>query len=167
MPGGEAVAIAVRSVEPAPSDRQAGAEWREERDVEAGVGGVKKGESEKLCRICHLGSCVGGSEASELIQLGCACKGELGSAHRPCAEAWFRVKGNRSCEICGVNAKNINGEEDISFMERWHERRTLRRGGDATSETSRWWGNRRFCNFLIVCLVIAFVLPWFFHVRVL
>lgn len=48
---------------------------------------------EKVCRICHLSSeqC----EGSDLIQLGCGCKGELGAAHRHCAEAWFMVKGDR------------------------------------------------------------------------
>lgn len=48
----------------------------------------------EFCRICHL-SPGGGYEGSELIQLGCGCKGELGIAHRYCAEAWFRIKGSR------------------------------------------------------------------------
>nr|ACG30423.1 hypothetical protein [Zea mays] len=49
------------------------------------------------CRICHLGpeddeSAVPGSE---VMLLGCGCKDELGAAHRQCAEAWFRIKGDR------------------------------------------------------------------------
>lgn len=55
-------------------------------------GGDREGDSE--CRICQLSSSSGG-EGSELILLGCGCKGELGVAHRNCAEAWFSVKGNR------------------------------------------------------------------------
>jgi hypothetical protein len=49
------------------------------------------------CRICHLGPEDGVSAApgSEVIRLGCGCKDELGAAHRQCAEAWFRIKGDR------------------------------------------------------------------------
>lgn len=49
------------------------------------------------CRICHLGAEGDGAEApaSEVIRLGCGCKDELGAAHRQCAEAWFRIKGDR------------------------------------------------------------------------
>lgn len=53
-------------------------------------------EAEKMCRICHL-SPDGAEDVLELIQLGCGCKGELGIAHRHCAEAWFKLKGNRYC----------------------------------------------------------------------
>lgn len=52
--------------------------------------GGKDPESERTCRICHLRS-----EGSELFELGCGCKGDLGIAHRHCAETWFMVKGNR------------------------------------------------------------------------
>lgn len=64
-------------------------------------GGVSKGgekwEGEKVCRICHLEPDLelGDTELNQLIQLGCGCKGELGVAHRQCAEAWFRLKGDR------------------------------------------------------------------------
>jgi len=50
------------------------------------------------CRICQLGPEDGGGSAapgSEVIRLGCCCKDELGAAHRQCAEAWFRIKGDR------------------------------------------------------------------------
>ncbi|KAG1330223.1 putative E3 ubiquitin-protein ligase MARCH11 [Cocos nucifera] len=64
-------------------------------DVSAGGGGGWNAEVEKVCRICHLSADREDLEGSELIQIGCGCKGELGMAHRRCAEAWFRVKGNR------------------------------------------------------------------------
>lgn len=53
------------------------------------------------CRICHLsleagdGSAAAPAPGSEVIRLGCGCKDELGAAHRHCAEAWFRIKGDR------------------------------------------------------------------------
>ncbi|CAD6229987.1 unnamed protein product [Miscanthus lutarioriparius] len=49
------------------------------------------------CRICHLGPEDGepAVPGSEVIRLGCGCKDELGAAHRQCAEAWFRIKGDR------------------------------------------------------------------------
>ena len=62
-------------------------------------------EGERICRICHLTSgqslnattvgTVESATSEDLIQLGCACKDELGIAHGHCAEAWFKLKGNR------------------------------------------------------------------------
>ena len=57
-------------------------------------------EGERVCRICHLSSdkSVETSTAineRDLIPIGCGCKGELGIAHSHCAEAWFKLKGNR------------------------------------------------------------------------
>nr|DAD21268.1 TPA_asm: hypothetical protein HUJ06_022731 [Nelumbo nucifera] len=54
-------------------------------------------EGEKACRICHLSSVSDypSEVPSDLITLGCGCKGELGIAHRHCAEAWFKLRGNR------------------------------------------------------------------------
>lgn len=68
--------------------------------------GVAEGcQEEPVCRICHLSSEQspeadmkengGNVTASKLIQLGCKCKDELGIAHSLCAEAWFKLKGNR------------------------------------------------------------------------
>lgn len=55
---------------------------------------VSNSESEEACRICHVSSGCTGS-ASELIELRCGCKNGLGVVHKHCAEAWFRIKGNR------------------------------------------------------------------------
>lgn len=63
-------------------------------------------DDEMICRICHLASgqpleatAVGtpniADKSTGLIMLGCACKDELGIAHSHCAEAWFKIKGNR------------------------------------------------------------------------
>ncbi|KAL6198287.1 hypothetical protein ACLB2K_028079 [Fragaria x ananassa] len=89
-------------------------------------------EGESVCRICHLSSDQSPDRKTEssscsvsmdLIHLGCGCKDELGVAHAHCAEAWFKLKGNRMCEICGENAKNVTGLGDNRFLEEWNERR--------------------------------------------
>ena len=65
-----------------------------------GKGFNEEWNGERVCRICHLASdqasgAKTGTSTSELIQLGCDCKDELGIAHTHCAEAWFKLKGNR------------------------------------------------------------------------
>ncbi|KAI4298159.1 hypothetical protein L6164_031751 [Bauhinia variegata] len=132
-------------------------------------------DGERICRICHLASgqssdatfvrATNDALNSELIQLGCACKDELGIAHSHCAEAWFKLKGNRFCEICGETAKNVTGVVDNGFMEEWNERRFLDSGIGSSGMFRRCWRGQPFCNFLMACLVIAFVLPWFFRVN--
>ncbi|KAJ6333385.1 hypothetical protein OIU77_009287 [Salix suchowensis] len=95
----------------------------------AGGGGLKDNcDGEKVCRICHLTSeglleptdttTTATTTSMDLIQLGCRCKHDLGFAHLYCAEAWFKLKGNRICEICGVTAVNITGIRDNRFLER-------------------------------------------------
>ncbi|KAJ9136017.1 hypothetical protein P3X46_033133 [Hevea brasiliensis] len=139
----------------------------------AGGGGdsLKDWDGERVCRICHLSS-EGLQETSEttssmgLIQLGCGCKDELGIAHAYCAEAWFKLKGNRMCEICGEIAKNITGVGDNRFMEEWNQRRFIGSSGSSSDRGRGCWRGQPFCNFLMACLVIAFVLPWFFRVNI-
>ncbi|PNT72772.1 uncharacterized protein LOC100837984 isoform X1 [Brachypodium distachyon] len=113
-------------------------------DVDASAHGV-------ACRICHL-SPEGGDEpaaaaagGSEVIRLGCGCKEELGAAHRQCAEAWFRIKGDRRCEICGSDAKNITGLEVKKFMEEWHGRRMANTTTTVERE-STCWRRQPFCK---------------------
>lgn len=126
--------------------------------------------NQRVCRICHLSAKESGMTMStaELVELGCGCKGELGVAHRQCAEAWFRVKGNRLCEICGEAARNVSGVCDQRFMEEWNEGRRIDGGnGNSTADGSRrrCLQGQPFCNLLMACLVIAFILPWFFRVN--
>ncbi|XP_011098376.1 E3 ubiquitin-protein ligase MARCH3-like [Sesamum indicum] len=123
-------------------------------DVSRNSGNSK--EAEKVCRICHL------SEDSELVLLGCDCRGELGVVHRDCAEAWFLQKGNRLCEICGKMAKNVrsNNREDATALEiESNEMRLVAATLDTADESSRRC-KRSFCNLLLGCLLLAFVLPW-------
>ncbi|KAF5736251.1 putative RING/FYVE/PHD zinc finger superfamily protein [Tripterygium wilfordii] len=158
-------------------------------DGDGGGGGIReKWDVEKVCRICLLsteGSAKGhlSSEDSQenilatmttdvhmtaasmdLVQLGCGCKDELGIAHVHCAEAWFKLKGNRLCEICGQTAKNVTGVRDNRVMEEWIEQRYARNYNSSSDGDEGCWQGPPFCNFLMACLVIAFVLPWFFRV---
>ncbi|KAL4290470.1 hypothetical protein GQ457_14G009120 [Hibiscus cannabinus] len=131
-------------------------------------------DGEKVCRICHLNSepslksTVSTSTtevAPDLIQLGCGCKDELGSAHGHCAERWFKLKGNRICEICGQTAKNISVISDNSFIEDWHGQRSMSGVTTFSEQRAGCCRGQPFCNFLMACLVMAFVLPWFFRVN--
>ncbi|XP_027921173.1 uncharacterized protein LOC114179141 [Vigna unguiculata] len=134
-------------------------------------------EGELICRICHLASgqpleaeAVGTVSSAtttntDLIQLGCACKDELGIAHSHCAEAWFKIKGNRLCEICGETAKNVSDVADHVLMEEWNDTRFMGTDDTSSRRFGGCWRGQPFCNFLMACLVIAFVLPWFFRVN--
>ncbi|KAK4440070.1 hypothetical protein Salat_0341900 [Sesamum alatum] len=125
-------------------------------------------DDQNICRICLLSAKEADENAAELIELGCGCKGELGLAHVRCAEAWFRSKGNRLCEICGDTAKNIrDGVSDNGFMEEWAERRAgVSRIGVFDGSGTGCMGAQRLCNLIMACLVLAFVLPWFFRVNI-
>lgn len=120
--------------------------------------------SEKECRICHLALEVSTQEAGTSIVLGCACKADLAAAHKQCAEAWFKIKGNRTCEICGSTARNVNGVEDGDFMEQWNEGSTTTT--PASTEPRNFWRGHRFLNFLLACMVFAFVISWLFHFNI-
>jgi hypothetical protein len=51
-------------------------------------------KTQRDCRICHLGLETREQECGVAIELGCSCKGDLGAAHKKCAETWFKIKGN-------------------------------------------------------------------------
>ncbi|XP_059669625.1 uncharacterized protein LOC132314822 isoform X2 [Cornus florida] len=128
-------------------------------DVKCGGGALGENlDGERVCRICHLSS----DQSSEtttatvtviLIHLGCGCKDELGIAHSHCAEAWFTLKGNRMCEICGETAKNVTGVGDNRFMEEWNER-SAGSGTNASERGGGCWRGQPFCNFLMACLEV-------------
>lgn len=68
-------------------------------DIENGVHELKifLERMERDCRICHLSLRVDDSdvESGVAIELGCSCKNDLAAAHQHCAEAWFKIKGNK------------------------------------------------------------------------
>ncbi|KAJ0678373.1 putative Zinc finger, RING-CH-type, Zinc finger, RING/FYVE/PHD-type [Helianthus annuus] len=70
-------------------------------DLESNHGGGREVhllKVEKDCRICHLSLDANSEESGNYgipIELGCSCKDDLAAAHKHCAEAWFKIKGNR------------------------------------------------------------------------
>lgn len=68
-----------------------------EVDLECGVPEVKLhlAKVERDCRICHLTLDTTNHESGIPIELGCSCKDDLAAAHKHCAEAWFKIKGNK------------------------------------------------------------------------
>lgn len=65
----------------------------------------------------------------------------------------------------------MTGVEDGGFLEEWSERsggdggEGGGGGGGEAPQRARCWRGQPLCNFLMACLVIAFILPWFFRVN--
>ncbi|KAL0451081.1 UNVERIFIED_CONTAM: hypothetical protein Slati_1664500 [Sesamum latifolium] len=137
--------------------------------------GEKKAHSESLdrdCRICHL-SLVSSSPGSGIaIELGCSCKDDLAAAHKHCAETWFKIKGNKTCEICNSIACNVAGPiNDIETVQQASESSdvvaaTSSAPPPSTSENRTCLNGHRFLNFLLACMVFAFVISWLFHFNI-
>ncbi|KAH9603801.1 hypothetical protein KSS87_000579 [Heliosperma pusillum] len=60
-------------------------------------------EEEAVCRICLVEL----SEGGDAFKLECSCKGELALAHKECAVKWFTIKGNKICDVCQRDVKNL------------------------------------------------------------
>ncbi|XP_024991987.1 uncharacterized protein LOC112525902 [Cynara cardunculus var. scolymus] len=154
-------------------------------DLESGSGGGSDGgvegskvhltRIEKDCRICHLSLDVNNQESGNgiPIELGCSCKDDLAAAHKHCAEAWFKIKGNRTCEICGSIALNVVGVDETALMDQRNEanggtpsRSSALGETMGSSEAPNFWQGHRFLNFLLASMVFAFVISWLFHFNV-
>ncbi|CAN6568901.1 unnamed protein product [Malus baccata var. baccata] len=125
---------------------------------------------ERDCRICHLSLDATNHESGIPIELGCSCKADLAAAHKQCAEAWFKIKGNKTCEICGSTARNVSGLSEAESAEQWHDEAALAAAVAGapvqTPESRNFWQGHRFLNFLLACMVFAFVISWLFHFNV-
>ncbi|KAG9157880.1 hypothetical protein Leryth_000058 [Lithospermum erythrorhizon] len=123
---------------------------------------------ERDCRICHMGLESTSGENGVAIQLGCSCKDDLAAAHKNCAETWFKIKGNKTCEICNSIAINVVCPSNSETIQQRNETRSvvsINVTGQVTSasETRRCLNSHHFVNFLLSCMVFAFVISWLFH----
>ncbi|PKA51988.1 hypothetical protein AXF42_Ash008217 [Apostasia shenzhenica] len=139
-----------------------------ESDLECGTPEIKVNveKPESDCRICHLSLDNHIQESGIPIVLGCSCKNDLAAAHKQCAETWFKIKGNKTCEICGATAKNVIGATESEFIESWNDSSGNTTTPRPRTETRSFWQGHRFLNFLLACMVFAFVISWLFHFNV-
>ncbi|XP_006363094.1 uncharacterized protein [Solanum tuberosum] len=162
---GEVMEVSRRVSSVAESDRSV--------DLENGIGETKfhVGTIERDCRICHLSLVSSGPESGFAIELGCSCKNDLAVAHRHCAEAWFKIKGNKTCEICNSLARNVIGPNDVESAQQTNESSAVATSAasapvSAASEARTCLNGHRFLNFLLACMVFAFVISWLFHFNI-
>ncbi|KAK4432322.1 hypothetical protein Salat_0994300 [Sesamum alatum] len=140
-------------------------------DIETGGLGEKKLHFERDCRICHLSLLSSSPGSGVAIELGCSCKDDLAAAHKHCAETWFKIKGNKTCEICNSVARNVVGPNDIEAAQAGSEGSVVASAASSVpapsaTETRSCLNGHRFLNFLLACMVFAFVISWLFHFNI-
>ncbi|KAF8089040.1 hypothetical protein N665_0520s0038 [Sinapis alba] len=139
-------------------------------EMDDGDGDATAAPAEKDCRICHLGV-VEETSGGGAIELGCSCKDDLAVAHRQCAETWFKIKGDKICEICQSVARNVGGANEMVMLTVVDERE-LRNGGGGGEETAALgaienrWQPQRMVNIVLACMVFGFFISWLFHFHV-
>ena len=77
----------------------------------------------------------------------------------------------RTCEICHSVARNILGPNEVESTEQSNESNnasstTAVAASIPSSDSPSFWRGHRFLNFLLACMVFAFVISWLFHFNV-
>lgn len=77
----------------------------------------------------------------------------------------------RTCEICHSIARNILGPNEVELTEQSNESNnasstTTVAASIPSSDSQSFWCGHRFLNFLLACMVFAFVISWLFHFNV-
>lgn len=88
-----------------------------------------------------------------------------------CCLTSYHVYNCRTCEICGSTARNVAGVTEAELVEQWSETNDTAMATSAaapvqTAESRNFWQGHRFLNFLLACMVFAFVISWLFHFNV-
>ncbi|XP_022887483.1 uncharacterized protein LOC111403280 [Olea europaea var. sylvestris] len=141
-------------------------------DIEIGENKMHLGKVERDCRICHLSLVSSSPETGDAIELGCSCKDDLAAVHRHCAETWFKIKGNKTCEICNSIARNVVGPNYIEAAQQTNGSNSTAANTASSAaalintENRSCLNGHRFLNFLLACMVFAFVISWLFHFNI-
>lgn len=74
----------------------------------------------------------------------------------------------RICEICGSTAKNVaDFNDNVLVAEHSDETINIEEPPPPPPAQSRemrsFWHGHRFLNFMLACVVFAFVISWMFH----
>ncbi|GER47418.1 RING/FYVE/PHD zinc finger superfamily protein [Striga asiatica] len=137
-------------------------------DLESGT--LQTKQQQRDCRICYLSLETTNQECGGPIELGCSCKDDLGAAHKQCAEDWFKIKGNKRCEICGSIAQNVGDVNEAECRVEVNDGNAMATSeaaaAAAASQSQNFWRGHKFLNFLLACMVFAFVISWLFHFNV-
>lgn len=79
----------------------------------------------------------------------------------------------RTCEICNSVARNVVGPNDIEAVQQASEGNAAGANSTpssvpapSTAETRTCLNGHRFLNFLLACMVFAFVISWLFHFNI-
>ncbi|CAN0854622.1 hypothetical protein LINGRAHAP2_LOCUS5958 [Linum grandiflorum] len=74
----------------------------------------------------------------------------------------------RVCEICGSTAANVAGEQtNVALTANAAAAVSTPAAPMILVEARPAWHSRRIMNFLLACMVLAFVVSWLFHFKVL